>query len=272
MIITMNIKLVLCVISAASLLLTSCTPIDPARPSDEYPNGILFQNIDILIDDDSIQVSTDLSSSSRIYLSANTEQQFLTINNSEQYPLQFISNKDERSQDTNITTISTEVLPEEIQSNDEIKVLFSRTNGSILESWSNVPEDVNYITPLAGEVYDHSSEDLVVSWQSQTIDNRLFLTGDCLAYNDSSYNYIERYFDYSAPVAFLLSSEQTSLTIPANSLLSINDDNTQCEITISLFPISQGYIDENLAGGSYTLQKQSSLRVTLTSLKATYDE
>ena len=267
MVITMNKKFVLCGITSVSLLLTSCNPADP---SDEYPNGILFQNIDILIDEDSIQVSTDLSSSGEIYLSAIREHQFLTINNSEQYPLQFITDKTDGNQQTNITTIDTEVLPEEIQTSDEIKVVFSRANGSILESWSKVPQDVNYIMPLADEVYDHSSEDLVVSWQSQTMDKTLVLTGNCLANNGSTY--IEKKWEYFARVAFLLNPGQTSLTIPANSLLSINGDNTQCEITISLYPIAYGYIDENLAGGRYTLQKQSSLRVILTNLKATYDE
>ncbi|MBL4631594.1 MAG: hypothetical protein JKY14_10710 [Paraglaciecola sp.] len=270
----MNIKFVLTGVITASLLLTSCTP-SVLEPSDEHPNGILFQNIDILIDDNSIQVSTDLSSSGGIYLSANTELQYLTINNNGQYPLEFITSKVigvVGIQNSNITTISTEVLPNEIQSNDEFKVVFSRANGSILESWAEVPEEVNYITPLADDVYDHSAEDLVVSWQSQTINNRLFLTGGCLANDGNSYTYIKRYFNYTSTVSFLLNPEQTSLTIPAKSLISINSDNTQCEITISLFPISRGYIDENLAGGKYTLQKQSSLRVILTNLKATYDE
>ncbi|MEP1551327.1 MAG: hypothetical protein ABJJ44_16840 [Paraglaciecola sp.] len=252
MITTINNKFVLCGITSALLLLSSC---NPAEPSDDYPDGILFQNIEISIDDSAIQVLTDLSSDGEIYLSNNNEHQFLTINNNEQYPLQFIINKNDGDQQDNITFIETEALTTEIQTDDEFTLVFSRANGSTLKSVAFVPVDITYITPLANDIYDHNSEDLVISWESQPIDDTLFLTGDCVG-----------------RASFALTPAQTSLTIPANSLLSIDGDNSQCEVTISLYPISYGSIDENLAGGSFRLQKLSALSITLTNLRETYDE
>lgn len=239
------------------------------NPSSEYPTGLIFQEVGIVIDDSSMKVFNQLSSNRNIYLSSTLEQQYLTVNNGEHHPLKSIREEGPFLDEEYITVIDIESFNPMVESGDEITVSYERADGQVLRSRGSVPEDLSYLSPINNSSYDHTIEDIIISWQpSKATLKYLYLAADCLDYGDSEYsfwrNYEINWFEQRT-LTFPLDEAKTSFTIAANSL-NFDSSTSTCEITVSLYPTLTGEVDNNLAGGTFSVRKKSSLTITLTNI------
>jgi hypothetical protein len=125
-------------VSNSAIICTLLTGCFGENPSGEYPNEILFQHIDVKIEEGGINVLSELSSNGGIYLSSDSEKQYLTINGGTQYPLNFQTTSNDYQE--NITIIDYQQLQQVIQAKDEITVTYARANGHNLISKVQVPE------------------------------------------------------------------------------------------------------------------------------------
>ncbi len=239
-----------------------------SEPSEYYPNQVLFQHIEATAGSNSIRVESKYYSNRDIYLSSNSEQQFFSLNDGEQFKLNADIDKDYDSNylDVNTTIISNEQLKQNLQSGDDIKVLFERENGTTLVSSANIPNFITFLAPVANSVIDHSDHDLTIEWDiTEANANKLYLSGVCLPNNFSNINNFN--FDHPQGVAFELTPEQTSITIEANTLFSNHwTPDTDCEVTISLYNKTSGMNDTNFAGGSFRVQTHSTAKFTIKSV------
>lgn len=276
--ITMKSKILLVSVLSSSFILSGCYD---NNASTEYPIGLTFQEVDIIIDDSSMTVFINLSSKRDTYLSSDLEQQYITVNNGNQLQLNSLRTPDDFSGEANITVIDNVSIGSPVKTGDELTVSYKRADGQLLQSVAAVPEPLSYVSPINGASYDHATEDISISWQSsETITDSIYLDGECLRNADSSYYeniaddrsyyyphhlYHSNLGLYKNEIILPLKPNATSFTITANSL-GFTENNDSCEITVTLYPVINGQVDSDFAGGTYTVRRKSSLTLTLTNI------
>ena len=165
--------------SSSILMLISLIGCTDDNPSTDYPEQLIFQNIDITVSKNSINATSAYFSNDVIYFSSPNEQQFLSINNNQQFSLNIKRTKtNEYSSSDYSTHISDEQLSSPLQAGDELTVIFNRSTGSVLESSAQVPNFIQFLAPTSEEIIDHSTTDLSIEWDVPVTQNsKLYLRG-----------------------------------------------------------------------------------------------
>lgn len=251
------------------LILISLTGCSDDNPSTEYPEQLIFQNIDITVTNNSINAVSAYFSNDVIYFSSPNEKQLLSINNNQQFSLNIKRTKtsDYNPQDY-VTHISSEQLTSSLQAGDELSVIFNRSTGSILESSAQVPQFTQFLAPITEEIIDHSTTDLSIEWDlAVTQSSKLYLLGECL----NQQFYIDNNELEGLP--YDLEVGQTSLLIPMNTINTVYGfDGEGCTVNAHLYRQNTGTIDPDFAGGHYNIKSDSSISFTLTNLKDTNND
>ena len=255
--------------SSSILMLISLIGCTDDNPSTDYPEQLIFQNIDITVSKNSINATSAYFSNDVIYFSSPNEQQFLSINNNQQFSLNIKRTKASNFSSSDYSTyISDEQLSSPLQAGDELTVIFNRSTGSVLESSAQVPNFFQFLTPTSEKIIDHSTTDLSIEWDVPVTQNsKLYLRGECL---EQDYSFVN--IDL-AGVPYDLAEGQTRLLIPMNTINKVYGfEDEGCTVNAHLYQENTGTIDPNFAGGHYNIKSDSSISFTLTNLQDTNND
>jgi hypothetical protein len=242
-------------------ILIGCGGGPKSKPSEKYPEQVLFQHIEITATRNAINAKSEYFSNNVIYFSSNDEKQFLSINDDQKFELA-ITRTSSPSYPSGPSYVTDIEVDQPLIPGDQFKVIFERSNGNILESTASLPEFIQFISPFEAQEIDHSTEDLIIEWDLAANKNStLSLQGECLL--GEFHNLLPNM------ISFNLEPGQTSLTIDANSLEKHYEfEEDSCEVTAHLYNETKGINDTDFAGGTYKISSHSTRKFILKNLQA----
>lgn len=222
-------------LAVTALILAGCPS---PKPSNNLPNGVLHQYIDIDATPNGTFYLVNYYSSGDVKVSTKSDQDYAVFG-SERLKMEYNSRHTE----------AIYYHDESAESGQEIGIEFRRDNGSQLVSSLAFAGLPTFIAPVADQQIDHSVEDIFIQWDSQVNgDAELVLSGSCIQYT-----------------AIDVPMNTQFYTFPANTL-EARQGETECEVTIALSEQSSHPVNDNFAGGELSLTTLSEQTVQISGL------